>query len=111
MVLDAELNMRPKISVITAVLNNPSGLFKTIQGINNQTYKNIEYIVVDGGSEQDTIDILKNNQNTITHWISEPDKGISDAFNKGVKLSTGEYICFLGAGDVFYNNQSLINIF
>lgn len=103
--------MMPKISIITAVLNNSKGLLKTIESIQSQNYKNIEYIVIDGGSRQDTLDVLKNNQNSITSWVSESDRGISDAFNKGIKLSTGEYICFLGAGDVFHDNQSLMNIF
>lgn len=103
--------MKPKISIITAVLNNPKGLLKTIESIQSQSYKDIEYIIIDGGSHQDTINVIKNNKNTITRWISEPDKGISDAFNKGIQLATGEYICFLGAGDVFYTNQSLMNVF
>lgn len=103
--------MNPKISIITAVLNDPTGLLKTIVSIQNQTYDNLEYIVVDGGSKQETLDVLKQNNHTISRYISEPDQGISDAFNKGVNLSTGDYICFLGAGDFFYNNQILSEIF
>jgi glycosyltransferase involved in cell wall biosynthesis len=103
--------MNPKISIITAVLNDPTGMLKTIESIKNQTYSNLEYIVIDGGSKQENLEILKKHNNLIAHWISEPDKGISDAFNKGIKLSTGDYVCFLGAGDVFYDNQVLNTIF
>lgn len=103
--------MKPKISIITAVLNDPNGLLKTIESIKNQTYQNLEYIVIDGGSKQETREILQQSNHFISQFISEPDKGISDAFNKGIKLSTGDYICFLGAGDVFYNNQVLSSIF
>ncbi len=104
-------NMNPKISIITAVLNDPIGLLKTIESIKNQTYHNLEYIVIDGGSSQETIDVLKSNNQIISYWISESDKGISDAFNKGVKASIGDYICFLGAGDSFYHNNILSEIF
>lgn len=103
--------MNPKISIITAVLNDPIGLLKTIESIKNQTYDHLEHIVIDGGSKQDCIDLLKNNNHLISYWISEPDKGISDAFNKGIKRATGDYVCFLGAGDNFYDNNMLSEIF
>ena len=104
--------MNPKISIITAVLNDPQGLLKTIVSIQNQTYANIEYIVIDGGSKQKTIDIIENNHpKIISYWISEPDNGVSDAFNKGLKVSTGDYLYFLGAGDTFHNNHILSDIF
>lgn len=103
--------MNPKISIITAVLNDPIGLMKTIENIKKQTYKNIEYIVIDGGSFPESINILKNNNEVISHWVSERDKGISDAFNKGIKLSTGDYVCFLGAGDTFYQDNILSEVF
>jgi glycosyltransferase involved in cell wall biosynthesis len=103
--------MNPKISIITAVLNNPAGLLKTIQSIQSQTYQNKEYIVIDGGSEGGGVETLKKYPNVISSWISEPDKGISDAFNKGIRRSTGDYLIFLGAGDTFFNKDILSDIF
>ena len=103
--------MNPKISVITAALNDPKGLLETINSIKSQVYDNLEYIIIDGGSEQASLDIIKKNKAVISCWVSEPDKGISDAFNKGINLATGEYLIFLGAGDVFYDKHVLQNIF
>lgn len=103
--------MHPKITIITAVLNNPEGLLKTIQSFQNQTYQNKEYIVIDGGSGSESIQILKQHDSIISYWVSEPDKGISDAFNKGVRQASGDYLIFLGAGDTFYDNNILKKIF
>lgn len=102
---------RPTISIITAVMNNAVGLLQTIQSIRQQTYQPLEYIVVDGGSTDNTLSVIQDNQDIITHWISEPDKGISDAFNKGLSLSSGDYINFQGAGDCFYQPTSIENLF
>lgn len=71
----------------------------TIQSIVTQTYKNLEYIIVDGGSTDETLDIIHKYQEHITTVISEPDQGLYDAMNKGIKLATGDYLCFLNAGD------------
>lgn len=103
--------MNPKISIITPVLNNPTGLLKTIENIQDQTYQNKEYIIIDGGSAEESIEILKNHPAVISHWVSESDKGISDAFNKGIRLSTGDYLIFLGAGDTFFNKTILSDVF
>lgn len=101
----------PLISIITAVYNGEKHLEQTIQSIINQTYKNIEYIIIDGGSSDGTINIIKKYEHKITYWISEPDKGISDAFNKGVQLAKGDYVNFQGDGDGFCSSDSLEKIF
>jgi len=89
----------PTVSVITTVYNGVKYLEQTIQSVLNQTYPSLEYIIVDGGSTDGTIEIIKKYADRIDKWVSEPDGGISDAFNKGVKLSTGDYINFQGADD------------
>jgi glycosyltransferase involved in cell wall biosynthesis len=91
---------KPLISAITIVLNGEKHIGQAIQSIIAQTYDNVEYIVVDGGSNDGTIDIIKKNEDRIDYWISEPDKGIYDAMNKGIHSSRGEWIYFLGADDV-----------
>lgn len=90
---------KPKISIITATYNSAATLEQTIASVAKQTYSNIEYIVVDGGSTDGTVEILKKNEESISYYISEPDAGIYDAFNKGVQLATGDYIQFLGSDD------------
>lgn len=102
---------KPLISVITAVYNGEKYLEQTIKSIINQTYDNIEYIIIDGGSTDGTVDIIKKYEDKLTYWVSEKDKGISDAFNKGVKVSKGEYINFQGDGDGFCSNDALEKVF
>ncbi|MEN3014692.1 MAG: glycosyltransferase family 2 protein [bacterium] len=94
----------PLISVITVVLNVERYLEETIQSVINQTYPNLEYIIVDGGSVDGTLDILKKYENYIDYWISEKDRGIYDAMNKGIMLSLGKGRIFLNAGDYFVGN-------
>ena len=91
------------ISVITVCYNAKSNLEKTILSVLNQTYSNIEYIIIDGGSTDGTIDIIKRYDDKITYWQSEPDNGIYDAMNKAVNLITGDWIYFLGADDLIYD--------
>ncbi len=104
------MNNKPLVSIITAVYNGEKYLEETIKSIINQTYENIEYIIIDGGSTDDTIDIIKKYEDKISYWISEKDAGISDAFNKGVKVAKGEYINFQGDGDGFYEKDSISKI-
>lgn len=92
---------KPKISIITATYNAADTLEQTIVSVINQTYSNKEYIIIDGGSTDGTIDIIKKYEDKISYWVSESDKGIYEAFNKGVRVATGDYIEFIGADDCF----------
>lgn len=94
----------PFFSIITPVLNDKVGLERTLKSISLQSYKNYESIVIDGGSTDGTIDIIKSNL-IIKKWISEPDEGIFDAWNKGILISKGEYILILNAGDIYYKDM------
>lgn len=99
--------MESTISVITVTLNSDKFIEQTIQSVLNQTYKNIEYIVVDGGSTDGTLSIFEKYKDAIDHIISEKDEGIADAMNKGVALATGDYVIFIQADDYFQNAASL----
>ena len=96
-----------KFSIITVNYNNRDGLLKTIESVINQTYHDFEYIVIDGGSTDGSIDILKEYNNRITYWISEPDGGIYQGMNKGIAKAIGDYLNFLNSGDCFYSNNVL----
>lgn len=97
--------MRPLVSVVTVSFNAVHDIEKTILSVINQTYDNIEYIIIDGGSIDGTVDVIKKYADRITYWISELDKGIYDAMNKGIKVATGEWINFMNAGDCFANSN------
>ena len=97
--------MNPKISVVTVCFNAVEGVEKTILSVINQTYPDIEYIIIDGGSTDGTVDVIKKYADHISYWVSEPDKGIYDAMNKGIKAATGEWINFMNAGDCFVNSM------
>ncbi len=99
------------ISVITVCYNAINGIEKTIQSVLCQTYPNIEYIVIDGGSTDGTFSIIRKYTDRISFIVSESDDGIYDAMNKGIKIATGDWICFLNAGDVYYDVQSIENVF
>jgi len=101
----------PKISVITVVYNGVALIEETILSIIGQTYMPVEYIVVDGGSTDGTVDIIKKYEDKITFWISEPDKGIYDAMNKAVTKCTGEWVNFMNAGDGFFNDRVIEEVF
>ena len=101
-----------KVSIITVVFNNSSTIRMAIDSVLNQTYKNIEYIVVDGASTDGTVDIIKSYGTQISKFISEPDKGIYNAMNKGVRLASGDFVGILNADDCLYSNdviQSMVN--
>jgi len=91
----------PKISVITVCFNAEIYIEQTIKSVIEQKKAEIEYIIIDGGSTDKTLSIIKQYEPKITKWISEPDKGIADAMNKGIKLATGDYLLFLHADDYF----------
>ncbi|UII22663.1 glycosyltransferase family 2 protein [Fulvivirga ligni] len=97
------------VSIVTIVYNNREYIQQTIDSVASQNYPNIEYLVIDGGSTDGTINILKKNDNNIAHWISEKDRGISDAFNKGLRFSSGALIGFLNSDD-WYEPDVINNI-
>lgn len=101
---------RKKISVITVCYNAVETIEKTILSVINQTYQNVEYIIVDGASSDGTIEIIKKYENQIAKWISEPDMGIYDAMNKGVKMATGDWLFFINSDDLFYNDHVLCRV-
>lgn len=90
---------KPLITVITVVFNGAQHLEDTIKSVINQTYDNVEYLIVDGGSTDGTQDIIRRYEGQIDYWVSEKDQGIYDAWNKGVKVAKGGWLCFIGAGD------------
>lgn len=90
---------RLKVSMITICYNAEKTIAKTIESVLSQDYENLEYIIVDGGSKDYTIDIIKSYENEKIRWISEKDNGISDAFNKGIKMATGDFIGLINADD------------
>lgn len=96
-----------KISVVTVVYNDAPSLKRTMDSVFSQSWSNIEYIIIDGGSTDGTYDIIKDSENKLAYWCSEPDKGVYDAMNKGIVHATGEWICFLNSGDVFSDVNSL----
>src|SRR5659263_50658 len=100
-----------KVSIITVNLNNDDGLPKTIESILSQSFIDYEYLIIDGGSTDNSLDILIKYANRITYWVSEPDKGIYNAMNKGIAHATGEWIIFMNSGDVFRNDEVLANVF
>ena len=97
----------PLISIVVAVYNGAKTLQQCIDSVSHQAYPNKELIIIDGGSLDGTVELLKSNQENIAYWISEPDRGIYNAWNKGVSQAKGEWICFLGADDYFWDIRVL----
>jgi glycosyltransferase involved in cell wall biosynthesis len=91
---------RPLVSIVTVVFNNREGIEKTIRSVIGQTYSDIEYIIIDGGSKDGTLDVIKKYESKIAFWISEKDKGIYDAMNKGLRAAKGDFVLFLNSGDL-----------
>ena len=100
-----------KISVVTVCYNAVTVIEETMLSVLNQTYPNVEYIIIDGGSTDGTVDIIKKYAEKLAYWVSEPDKGIYDAMNKGIAVATGEYLNFMNAGDSFHNNDVIRSVF
>ena len=96
-----------KISIITVCYNSANTLKDTILSVAKQSYKNIEYIIIDGGSKDATLEIIDQYKDTITTYISEPDKGLYDAMNKGINLATGEVVGFINSDDLFCDDNAL----
>ncbi len=97
----------PIVTVITIAYNCAASIEETMLSVLNQTYSNIEYIVIDGGSSDGTLDVIKKYDHVIDYWISEPDRGIYDAINKGVRASTGQWLNCMNAKDAFANESTV----
>ena len=100
-----------KYSIITINYNNKEGLRRTIESVIHQTFRDFEFIIIDGGSTDGSIDVLKEYDSVIDYWISEPDGGIYQGMNKGIRKASGNYLNFMNSGDCFYNKEVLQNIF
>lgn len=100
----------PKISIITVTYNAEKYLERTIKSVINQTYNNIEYLIIDGASKDKTLEIIKKYEDKIDYFQSEPDKGHFDAMNKGLKKATGEYVLYMNAGDCIKEPDSLFKM-
>ncbi len=96
-----------KYSIITVNYNNKEGLRKTIESVIHQTFRDFEFIVIDGGSTDGSVDVLKEYDSQIDFWVSEPDGGIYQGMNKGIVKATGEYLNFMNSGDYFYSSDIL----
>lgn len=105
--LKSSLPNKPLLSVITVVFNGASTLEHAIRSVIEQTYGNVEHIIIDGGSTDATLDILRRYEDDIDYWVSEKDAGIYDAMNKGIALARGDYIGMLNADDYFANPSAL----
>jgi len=101
------MSYQPLISVVTIVLNDLEGLRKTFNSVIKQTYSNVEYIVIDGGSNDGSAEFIKDNASSFSFSLSEKDKGIADAFNKGIAQAKGKWILFLNAGDTLISASIL----
>lgn len=101
---------KPVVSIITACLNADNTIEQTIQSVIEQTYPNIEYIIIDGGSNDGTLNIIKKYEGRIAKWICEPDSGVYDGMNKGITHSTGDILCFLNSGDLLYDKDVIKNV-
>lgn len=99
------------LSIITINYNNKSGLEKTIQSVIDQTFSNVEYIVIDGGSSDGSTDVINQYKDKIQYWVSEPDSGVYHAQNKGIRVANGQYVLFLNSGDVLADDTVLDAVF
>lgn len=101
----------PTISIITIVFNRKDDIMHTLESIIQQTYTSIEYIVIDGGSTDGTKELIERYKEKIDHFVSEKDKGIYDAMNKGLKFAQGDYVLFINGGDQLHDHNTIENVF
>ncbi len=99
------------LSIITINYNNCEGLKRTMESVLAQTWHDFEWIVIDGGSTDGSRDLLENNREHFAYWRSEPDEGVYDAMNKGIANAKGDYLNFMNSGDVYYDTNTLSNVF
>lgn len=103
--------LHPRLTVITIVFNNVTDIERTMLSVFNQTYSNIEYIIIDGKSTDGTVQLLENYRERLSHFVSEPDRGIYDAMNKGLALAKGDYVLFMNSGDEIYSPETVARVF
>lgn len=101
----------PTLTVITVVYNNVRDIERTIASVIRQTYPHIEYLIIDGGSTDGTVDVIKQYADRIAHWISESDNGIYEAMNKGLARATGDYVLFMNSGDEIFADDTVAKVF
>ena len=99
-----------KLTVVTINYNNCKGLEKTLRSVTSQLTPEVEYVVIDGGSTDGSVDLIKRYEKNISFWVSEPDKGIYNAMNKGIAHAKGEYINFMNSGDCFHSPDVLSRV-
>ena len=105
------MNSLPRVTIITVSYNAIDTIEQTILSVINQTYSNFEYLIIDGGSTDGTLEVIKKYSDKIAYWVSEPDNGIYDAMNKGILKASGQWINFMNCGDTFISNTTLANVF
>ena len=103
------MQLQPTFSIIT-ITYNAVRLVQTLLNVLSQSYPNIEYIVIDGGSTDGTVDIIRRYESGLAYWVSEPDKGIYDAMNKGLQKATGDYVWFINAGDTLCSSDTVQSV-
>lgn len=103
------MSKEPLISIITVNLNDVKGLQRTMKSVIDQTWQEFEFIVIDGGSTDGSRELIETNKNKIDRWVSEPDKGVYNAMNKGISMASGKYLLFLNSGD-FLNNKQVLSL-
>ena len=95
------------LSIITVNLDDSLGLSRTIESVKSQDFQDFEFIIIDGGSKDGTLEMIKENETLIDYWVSEEDSGIYNAMNKGIKKATGKYVLFLNSGDYLLSKDAL----
>lgn len=103
--------MPPKISVITVNYQMRDGLARTIRSVAGQTYPALEYLVIDGGSDDGSVDVIRESEGNIAYWVSERDSGLYDAMNKGVRAASGEWVIFMNSDDCFVDDRTIADMF
>src|SRR5690554_5935160 len=109
--MEKKSHFAPTLSVITVVYNNVKDIARTLHSVLDQSYPHIEYVVVDGGSTDGTLAVLRQYEDRISQLISEPDEGIYDAMNKGLRMATGDYVLFMNSGDQLYASNTVEAVF
>ena len=99
------------VTIITVCRNHARELERTIRSVESQTWQEKEYLIIDGASTDETLEVIRQHKDSITRWISEPDQGIYDAMNKGVKWAQGQWVIFMNAGDTFASSDTLQRVF